>query len=513
MKNLIILSFVFIFITACSKNNPGQQTGGQEHTHVSDIVHQITLFTEESEFFVEYPGLIINTEAEFAVHLTRLDTYKPYAEGTVRVFLEHAEGEAAGGEISRAGQKQSGSVSETKIPGIFRVAVTPEIPGECNIIIEFTGGGITEKVLYQHGWVARDSHDPVPAEAHDAHEDGIRFTKEQAWKSDFAVTRLTPAPFTGIIKTGGEILAMPGEKHFIHARTSGIVHYFKNDLVPGGDIRSGEEMMTIQGQDLARENIAVDYAEAETRFMQSRSEYERRLKLFRENAISERQFIETRSGHITDSIRYYNLRQSYKGGGMKIISPIAGRIHELKVSQGEYVSTGQLIATVSSDRLLMLRADVPQQYFHRIHDIVTCNFRTAYHKEVWDVRDLDGKLLAIGSSVAENNQYLPVYFEALNNGLLLEGAFAEFYLKTSPIENCIVIPVEAVLEERGKYYVYVQATGEIFRKQEIVPGDFDGFGYLVEGGLSSGDRVVTRGSMLLKTASMSTALPGDSHQH
>ena len=70
-----------------------------------------------------------------------------------------------------------------------------------------------------------------------------------------------------------------------------------------------------------------------------------------------------------------------------------------------------------------------------------------------------------------------------------------------------------MLEEQGKYYVYVQASGEIFRKQEIVPGDLDGFGYLVEAGLSAGDRVVTRGSMLLKTASMSTALPGDSHQH
>ena len=513
MKNLIILSFLFVFITACDSKNRVQQKIGDDHAHISDEVHQITLFSGESEFFVEYPGLIINTEAEFAVHLTRLNNYKPYNNGTVRVILEPTEGEAAGGEISGGSQKQSGSVSETEVPGIFRVSLTPEIPGEFNIIFEFIGEGITEKVVYHHGWVALDKHEPEPQGAHAGHEDGIMFTKEQAWRSDFAVTRLSPAPFTGIIKAGGEILAMPGEKHFIHARTSGIVQYSKNDLVAGGHISSGEEMMTIQGQDLARENIAVDYAQAETRFNRSHSEYQRRLKLFHEDAISERQFIETRSGYITDSIQYYNLRQSFKGGGLKIISPIAGYIHKLNVSQGEFVRAGQLIATVSSDRRLLLRADVPQQYFHRIHDIVTCNFRTSYHKEVWDVKDLDGKLLAIGSSVAENNQYLPVYFEAQNNGQLLEGAFAEFYLKTSPIENCIVIPVEAVLEEQGKYYVYVQATGEIFQKQEIVPGDLDGFGYLVEEGLTSGDRVVTRGSMLLKTASMSTALPGDSHQH
>jgi RND family efflux transporter MFP subunit len=502
MKNLIILSFLFVFITACDSKTRVQQKSGDDHAHLSDELHQITLFSGESEFFVEYPGLIINTEAEFSVHLTRLDNYKPYTEGSVRVLLEHP-----------GGRTVEGSVSKADVPGIFRVHLIPEIPGECSISFEFTRQQNVEKTGSQHVWVAGDNHDPEPDEAHEATPDGIRFTKEQAWKSDFAVTLLSPVPFTGIIKAGGEILAMPGEKQYIHARTAGIVHYSKMDLVAGADVYMGEEMMIIQGQDLARENIAVDYAEAETRFIQSRSEYERRVILFRENAISERQFIETRSGYISDSIQYYNLRQSYKGGGMKIKSPIAGHIHELIVSQGEYISTGQLIATVSSDRRLLLRADVPQQYFHRIHDIVTCNFRTSYHKEVWDVGDLDGKLLAIGSSVAENNQYLPVYFEALNNGLLLEGAFAEFYLQTSPMSDCIVIPVEAVLEEQGKYYVFVQSTGEIFQKREFVPGDFDGFSYLVEAGLSAGDRIVTRGSMLLKTASMSNALPGDSHQH
>jgi RND family efflux transporter MFP subunit len=327
------------------------------------------------------------------------------------------------------------------------------------------------------------------------------------------VTRLAQEPFSGIIKSGGEILAMPRERHVITARTSGIVEYSKNDLVAGADVYGGEELMTIQGQDLARENIAVEYASALARFEQSRSEYERRLKLFREQAISERQFIETRSGYITDSIRYHNIRQSYRSGGLKIMAPISGHIHELKVSQGEYVETGQLIATVSSEQRFLLKADVPQQYFDRIQRIVSTNFRTSYTDKVWDLQDFNGRLLAIGSSVAENNQYLPVYFEAKNNGQLLEGAFVEFYLKTRTMENCMVVPVEAVLEEQGKFYVYVQVSGEIFRKQEIKTGDYNGMVYLVQEGISEGERIVTRGSMLLKTASMSTSLPGHSHQH
>lgn len=502
MKNLILLSIIIFLVAACGGNNKGRQAVGDGHIHVSDEVHQITLYTGNFEFFIEHPGLMHNTEAEFLVHLTRLENYEPIAVGMVRIILDYI-----------GGQTQEGSVSKAEIPGIFKLSLIPEIEGECSIRIEFTRDDMVEKTGSQHAWVARDSHDHNPAEEHEHNPDGIRFTKEQAWRSDFAVTQLTQESFAGIIKAGGEILAMPRERHVITARTSGIVEYSKNDLVAGVNVYSGEELMTIQGQDLARENIAVEYAEAETHFMQSRSEYERRLKLFRELAISERQFIATRSKYITDSIRYYNIKKSYRSGGLKIIAPITGHIHELKVSQGEFVETGQLIATVSSERLFLLKADVPQQYFHQIQNIVSTNFKTAYDNKVWDLKEFKGRLLAIGSSVAENNQYLPVYFEAQNNGHLLEGAFAEFYLKTKTIENCIVVPVEAVLEEQGKYYVYVQTTGEIFRKQEIVIGDLNGFGYQVEGGLSAGDRVVTLGSMLLKTASMSSSLPGHSHQH
>jgi RND family efflux transporter MFP subunit len=393
------------------------------------------------------------------------------------------------------------------------VSLTPESQGGGRISIEFTHDGITENVESGSIWVFYDDHDPGPGTAVDEHDEGVNFTKEQAWRSDFMVTPLAPEPFTGIIKAGGEILAMPRERHIITARTSGIVEYSKNDLVAGANVYRGEELMTIQGQDLAQENIAVEFAEAEARYEQSLSEYERRLKLLSEGAISERQFIETRAKYLTDSIRYHNIKQSYSDGGLKIMAPITGHIHELEVSQGEFVEKGHLIATVSSEERFLLKADVSQQYFHKIHDVVSTNFKTSYHDKVWDIREFKGKLLAIGSSVAENNHYLPVYFEAHNNGQLLEGAFAEFYLKTRTIENAIAVPVEAVLEEQGKYYVYVQKSGEIYLKQEIITGDLDGMAYLVQAGLSAGDPIVTRGPMLLKTASMSTSLPGHSHQH
>ncbi len=121
-------------------------------------------------------------------------------------------------------------------------------------------------------------------------------------------------------------------------------------------------------------------------------------------------------------------------------------------------------------------------------------------------------MLAIGSSVAENNQYLPVYFEAQNNGQLLEGAFAEFHLKTEPESGKLIIPVGSLIEEQNNFYVYVQLSGESFLKKQVSLGYSDGINAEILSGLKVDDRVVTSGALLLKASAVSTE-PVHTHSH
>ena len=498
MKSLIIIPVLLLIFAACGPYNAASDEGGHEQEHSGEII-QLTLFTDSVEFYVEYPALETNHEGAFLVHLTRLEDYKPLTVGQVKIIADSGDGQSAG-------------ISENPVdPGIWRVLLKPEFEGDCKIIFEYTGKSGISRAEFTSAHVGPHHHD----DAHEAESSlgDIQFTKEQAWKADFGVGPVKPAAFSSIIKAGGEILAMPSQKYYIHARNTGIVNFSKKELVAGSEVRSDEKLMVIEGQDLPGQNITVEYSQAETKYLKSLSKYERHLKLLRENALSESQFIETRSEYITDSIRFFNLKKSFDGGGLTVSAPIGGHIHELNVSQGEYVEEGQLLATLSSDKRLLLRADVPQQYFSRMKDIISTNFRTSYHKKVWDINDLNGRLLAVGSSVAENNQYLPVYFEAHNNGELLEGAFAEFYLKTRTEENCLLVPIQSILEEQGNYYVYVQVSGESYQKRKIRPGESDGRHYRVLEGIHAGERIVTKGSMLLKAASMSGALPGHSHSH
>ena len=77
---------------------------------------------------------------------------------------------------------------------------------------------------------------------------------------------------------------------------------------------------------------------------------------------------------------------------------------------------------------------------------------------------LNGRIISYGKSTTANSAFLPITFEIDNIGNLISGSAAEVFLKSSAIPNALVIPVSALMEEQGNFYVYVQLGGESFQK-------------------------------------------------
>ncbi len=488
-----------MLLASCS---PNRETGtdpslAQGHDHSNS--QSLMIFSDNIEFYIEFPHLVSGQASDFTIHVTFLEDYSPISSGSLVVSLENKA------------EKIQASTSDPIREGIYQVSLSPRQSGFASLSFHLESKTLNELAVVE-GIRVYSSHDAVHLHLEDPGNE-ITFLKEHAWNSDFMVTPVLPGPFFDIIRTGGEILAIPGEKHHVHARSAGMVRFSRENLVAGDHVEEGEHLVSLKGEGLAHENITFHHAEAQARFHRSRADYRRKERLLMGNAVSEKEFLESHTNYMIDSFYYYNVAQSYRDGGLIIRSPIRGHIHKLAVSEGEYIQAGQLIATISSDEKLLLKADVPQQYFRKIRLVVSTNFRTSYSPDVWDIADMDGKLLAIGATVAENHHYLPVYFEAMNNGNLIEGAFAEFYLKTSVNDSAITVPKTALIEEQGNYSVYVQTGGETYIKRTVILGENDGMNYVVARGLPPGERVVTRGALLLKTVSISTAIPGHTHEH
>jgi RND family efflux transporter MFP subunit len=306
---------------------------------------------------------------------------------------------------------------------------------------------------------------------------------------------------------------MPGEKKNIVSTTHGRVQFVDPQLVQGIEVDQGQLLFTISSEEFAENNVRLRYAETRNKLEESRSVYLRHSRLFRSEAISERQYQASRATYTEDSLNFYNLQAFISEDGIRITAPASGSIHDLHVSDGMYVTEGSVLAVLSPDRNLLLRTDLPQQYFHLSQAVYTANFRPAYSTEMLSVGEMGGRLLAVGHSVKENDHYLPVSFFLENDGRLLEGAFAEVYLITEEKDQVLSVPVTALGEEQGGHYVFVQVSGESYSKRRVKTGPGDGNRVEITSGLSEGERVVTRGVMLIKAASMETAEIARGHSH
>jgi RND family efflux transporter MFP subunit len=509
--NKAIISFVIVagLLAGCNNDNHKHANGEHGHPH-GDEAHSgaepeplaYTLYTEKSELFVEFKPLIAGKTSKFAAHFTQLGkNFKAITEGSVTVSLIGNETQIT----DKAEQPSS--------PGIFRLALTPENSGKYQLVFDIQTKEFSDKIIIANITVYPDTKTALVNQQEQTIGEEIVYLKEQAWKIDFANMKVKREPFTEIIKTTGQILPARGDEITITARSKGIITFGNNKKLIGSAVNPGETLFIISGAGLTEGNLDTKYKEVQNNYEKSKIDYERAKGLVKDNVISQKSFQEIQLRYKNAQSVFNTIEKNYTAGGHKITSPIQGYIKNVMVSEGVYVEIGQPIASVSQNRKLILKAEVPQKYFSKLNSISSANFITAYDGKVYSTDSLNGKLISYGKSTNDNAYYIPVNFEIDNNSKIIPGSFIEVFLKTNVIKGALVIPYSALLEEQGNYFAYVQTSGEGFQKRELKLGASDGLYVQVLSGIKEGERVVTKGSYQIKLATMSGKMPAHGHEH
>lgn len=379
-----------------------------------------------------------------------------------------------------------------------------------------------DKSEYQHKEHEKDhdhddeNHSHSESDKEEDHPDGIiLFTEEQSKHIlDFKVEKIKKCQFYEILKTSGQILAAPGDERQVSATMSGIVSLSNPDLVEGYTISAGQQLFSISAKNLSENNTSARLNEAKAILNNSKAEYDRANALIADKIISQKDFDQIKLAHDQALVNYQTLSAGMSSGGKSITSPMTGYIKNLSVQSGEYVEMGQTMATITQNRRLFLRADVSQKYTSLVKNVKTATFTTPYDNQTYDLTDMNGRLVSIGKSSVGNSFYTPINFEFDNVGNVIEGSFVEVYLKSQIINNALILPVSALIEEQGHFFVFVQQEhDDEYIKKEVKIGGTDGINREIISGINEGDKVVTKGAYALKLASMSGAMPEHSHEH
>ena len=308
--------------------------------------------------------------------------------------------------------------------------------------------------------------------------------------------------FNEIIKVSGQIEPAKGDDYIISATKPGIIR-LKNGLNEGYTVAKGETIGTISANELGGDETE----RAKIAFETAKREYERLLPLYKEKIVSERDFNIAKEN-------YEQAKNAFNPTNVTPSSSIHGVVTKLYVKDGEYVETGMPIAYISQNANLVLRADMPQKYANALPFIHSANFKPSYSDSTVTLSSVNGKLISSNvPSATPVPGYTPVYFQFRNSGNFIANSYAEVYLIGSTKHNVLTIPLEALTEEQGEYFVYEKVDAECYKKHLVAAGFNDGKNVEILSGLKPGMEIVTQGAVIIKMAANTGAVPGHTHQH
>lgn len=344
---------------------------------------------------------------------------------------------------------------------------------------------------------------------HEGHGDEIVLTDSKAHAAGVEVGVVKPSTFHQVIKCSGEVLAAQGNETTLVANMAGVVS-FKGKVTEGMKVGQGTTLMTISAKNIAEGDPAE---KARVTYEVAKEEYERMEALVADKIVSAKAFAQAKEKYENARIAFEAVSRNNATSGTNVNASISGYVKNLLVKEGDYVNVGQPLASITQNQRLSLRADVPQRHYQALNSIVSANFCTPYNNKVYELKVLNGRLLSYGKSTEGNGNMVPVIFEFDNRGEVIPGSFVEIYLLGTPQEGVIALPLTALTEEQGSYFIYKQVHPERYMKQLVTLGASDGERVQILHGASAEQKVVMRGAYQVKLANTSHAIPGHSHEH
>ncbi len=500
MKRLINVLCVVALLSACTHHHHDEH---EEHEH-EDAHLQLTAYNNDFEVYTEIHPFSVGNPSPILAHFTWLNTFKPLEKGSVTISL------------TVGNERMTQTLSTPTEKGIYQFQLTPKQSGKGVLYFTIVTGIDTSELKIDNITV----YDNEEAALHAAEEatiqsnTAIKFTKEQSWQTDFATDVPHTMPFGQVIQTVAQIMPAQGEEMAIVAKTSGILYYTATDIFAGKAVTKGSTLFAVSGNDFIDDNTTLRLNEARNNYTRAKSNYDRAKSLVDSKIVSQKDFLEITNTYENAKLIYENLSKVIGANGEKVSSPLTGYLKQINVANGAYISVGQTIATVSQNRNLVLQADIPQKYAGYLSTITTANIANPIAQKVYTLEELNGKILSYGRTVSNDNYMLPITLEINNTGSFTFGSFVDVWFKSENNQQATVIPKSAIIEEQGNYFVFVQLTPELFEKKQIQIGSSDGVNVEVLSSLSPTQRLVTRGTILVKLAKSNGTLDAHSgHVH
>ncbi|HSC27382.1 MAG TPA: efflux RND transporter periplasmic adaptor subunit, partial [Vicinamibacterales bacterium] len=475
----------------------------------------VTKWTGKTELFAEYPPLAVGSTSRFAIHLTRMDTFKALTEGNVEVRLEDGSAQP---EVFR--------VDAPSRPGIFGVDVKPAHAGRRQLVIVLRSADLNDEHrvgdvdVHPNAEAARAASPPAGEET-----PGISFLKEQQWSLDFGTALVEEQAVRESLRVPARLEARPGGAADVVAPIGGRLTRVL-DLPAGASVTRGQELARLLPPPAVPGDLPQlqrEHAEARTTLALATRDRERAERLTKVGAAPGKRLDEARTAEEQARTRLAAAEASLaqyeatRAGGTTdaeglfvIRSSIGGVIAARDAATGANVTAGTLLFRVVDAAQVHVVGQVPEADAARARAVSAAEIEIPGREG----RLPAGRLASVGKVLDPESRTLPITFAFDNRTQALpvgQSVFLHLLMDTTAPRP--VVPASALVDDAGRPIVFVQREGETFDRRAVTLGPRTGDVVQILEGVRLGDRVVTKGAYLGRLASLSTSVPAHGHVH
>jgi RND family efflux transporter MFP subunit len=179
---------------------------------------------------------------------------------------------------------------------------------------------------------------------------------------------------------------------------------------------------------------------------------------------------------------------------LTIYSPAGGIVSERKVTQGQYVNTGDVLYTVTDLSTVWVKADIYETDLPQVRVGQSVEIMS----ESLPGSKLRGQVGFLEPMVNAQTRTTAARIQVANPGMRLRpGMFVQARFVLAAGENALAVPRSAVVNTGERQVVYVARGNGVFEAQAVQLGAVAGDYYPVLAGLRGGERIVTEGNFLM----------------
>ncbi|MBX7490372.1 efflux RND transporter periplasmic adaptor subunit [Helicobacter turcicus] len=299
----------------------------------------------------------------------------------------------------------------------------------------------------------------------------------------------------------------------IYARVEGTL--LEQHFVEGGLVKEGDKLFKIDPSKYqASFNMArAQLLSSQATFRAASRDWKRAQKLFKENALSPKEYDSAQSAYESANAAVANARANLDIAKINldytdVMATASGKISMKRYDIGDLVGAAggnNVLTTITQLDPIYAEFSIPSNDYYFVRTLNQENVSVHYILPDGNKYEKEGKIDFLDSVIDPSTATIKARALVENpEHLLVPGEFSRIKLEGFVLENSIIIPQNALLQDSKGSYVFKIVDGKA-QPAYIITGHIIGNSVVVKSGLSNNDVIIT--SQLIKLRSGAPVAP------